>query len=253
MVLGERTVLLVCVKTGRGNQIYMIGTMIETRSETDLMINAGSRGEIAMVPLAILAGHLGDVTGIVLVEVGGIQEMRGMKEVIGGAGIPGGEEESKIETGIVRESVIEIVTETSQGVAMTTIGGGQEMKRGMEGEDGEEEEIGPGRREVGVVVVVTVMIGGEGEGIVMVIETDTMIVSKSKTETGMPGGEVEVIATVTVIRVMAGGEVEIVTVIKNVIDEGGTGTGIKTEIGTVAGEVEIGTKIEREGEEIEME
>ena len=229
----------------------MIGTMIETRSETDLMINAGSRGEIAMVPLAILAGHLGDVTGIVLAEVGGIQEMRGMKEVIGGAGIPGGEEESKIETGIVRESVIEIVTETGQGVAMTTIGGGQEMKRGMEGEDGEEEEIGPGRREVGVVVV-TVMIGGEGEEIVMVIETDTMIVSKSKTETGM-GGEVEVIATVTVIRVMAGGEVEIVTVIKNAIDEGGTGTGIKTEIGTVAGEVEIGTKIEREGEEIEME
>ena len=230
----------------------MIGTMIETRSETDLMINAGSLGEIAMVPLVILAGHLGDVTGTVLVEVGGIQEMKGMKEVIGGAGIPGGEEESKIETGIVRESVIEIVTETGQGVAMTTIGGGQEMKRGMEGEDGEEEEIGPGRREVGVVVV-TVMIGGEGEGIVMVIETDTTIVTKSKTETGMPGGEVEVIATVTVIRVMAGGEVEIVTVIKNAIDEGGTGTGIKTEIGTVAGEVEIGTKIEREGGEIVME
>ena len=242
--------------------------MIETGNETDLKINAGSLQEIVMVALAVLVGHLGDVSGTVLAEVGGIQEMIGMKEVTGGTGteIPGGVE-SKIETetGIVRESVIEIVTETGQGVGMMMIAGGQEMKMieaGMEGEDGEE-EIGPEMREVGVVV--TVMSGGEGEGIVIVTENGTMIVSKSKTETGMGGGLVEVTATVTVIviKVTTGGVEEIVTAIKNVIEEGGIGIGIKSEteteieIGTVVmvGEVaiEMGTKIETEVGEIVME
>ena len=125
------------------------------------------------------------------------------------------------------------------------------IEAGMEGEDGEE-EIGPEMWEVGVV-----MSGGEGEGIVMVIENDTMIVSKSKTETGMVGGLVEVTATVIVIKVTTGGVEEIVTAIKNAIEEGGTGIGIKSEIGTgtvvMVGEVEIETKIETEVGEIVME
>ena len=256
-VLGEPTVLPVCATTGRGSQICVTGTVIENRNETNLKINAGFLEEIVMLALAVLVVHLGDVNGTVLAEVGGIQEMRGMKEVIGGAGIRGGVE-SKTGTGIVRESVIEIeiVTGTGQGVDMTTIAGGQEMKTteeaGMEGEDGEEEEeIGQEKREVGVVVTVTS--GGEGEGIVTLTGNGTMIVSKSRTETGMVGGLVGVIATVTVIKVTAGGVEETVTAIKSVIEEGGTGIGIKieSEIVTVAGEVE--TEIEIEVGEIVME